>query len=183
MQNSDIFISESELATRASKIKMLVLDVDGVLTDGKLYFDDQGKEMKAFSTLDGHGIKLLRKTGVEVAIITGRKSNLVALRANDLGIPFVSQGREDKFVALNEILENFNCKLSEIAYVGDDHPDLLVMTKIGLAISVNNAHSDVVENSHWQTKKNGGQGAVREVCDVIIRAQGNYDKMLSQYIN
>ena len=183
MTQPNNLLSHSELLARAAKIKLLVLDVDGVLTDGKLYFNDQGKELKAFSTLDGHGLKLLRKTGVEVAIITGRKSELVRLRAQDLGIQYLEQGREDKFIALNEILQRYPCNLNEIAYIGDDHPDLLVMTKVALGISVKNAHSDVVLHSHWQTEKVGGSGAVREVCDLIMRAQGHYDQILQKYLN
>ena len=175
-------LSPEQLAERAEKVKLLVLDVDGVLTDGKLYFADTGQEMKAFSTLDGHGIKLLRSTGVEVGIITGRKSQLVEKRAADLGIQLLYQGREDKFVALQEMLSVFPCAPEEIAYVGDDHPDLLVMTKVGLGVASANAHDDVVKYSHYQTSKKGGEGAVREVCDLIMRAQANYERVLAKYI-
>ena len=178
----NIFITREEFLQRAKPIRLLLLDVDGVLTDGKLYFDNQGQETKAFSTLDGHGIKLLRKSGVEVGIITGRTSQLVERRAKDLGIPLIIQGREDKFTALEEMLEKFPCELSEIAYIGDDHPDLLVMTKVQLAITVANGHPDVVARSHWQTERKGGEGAVREICDLIMTAQNTYEEALSRYI-
>ena len=176
------YISSESLNKRAAKIKLLVLDVDGVLTDGKLYFGDGGQEMKAFSTLDGHGIKLLRSTGVEVGIITGRKSVLVEKRAADLSIRLLYQGREDKFTALTEMLVDFPCALNEVAYVGDDHPDLLVMTQIDLAIASANAHEDVLRYAHYKTSKPGGEGAVREVCDLIMRAQGTYDQILAKYV-
>lgn len=176
-----MLLDNPDIQIKAKKIKLLVLDVDGVLSDGKLYFSDTGREIKSFSTLDGHGIKLLRKTGVEVGIITGRESELVTKRASDLGIPYLIQGREDKYTALTEMLNEYPCQLDEICYVGDDHPDLLVMNKIGLAISVPNAHIDVIERAHGITEKQGGHGAVREVCDLIMHAQNTYSNVVAQY--
>ena len=181
--NVETALTEAQVSAKAKQIKLLVLDVDGVLTDGKLYFNNEGQETKAFSTLDGHGIKLLRQSGVEVGIITGRSSQLVANRAKDLGIRLLIQGREDKFVALQEMLTEFACELDEIAYVGDDHPDLLVMTKVGLAFSVPNGHRDVQERAHWITQRRGGEGAVREVIDMIMQAQDTYELALAKYIN
>ena len=175
-------MTSNEIIEKAKKIRLLLLDVDGVLTDGKLYFNNDGQEMKAFNTLDGHGIKVLRKSGVEVGIITGRESALVSRRANDLGIKLIRQGREDKFDALQEILKEFPCELEHIAYIGDDYPDLLVMTKVGLALTVNNAVSAVAERAHWRSERRGGDGAVRDACDFIMRAQNTFDQTLSQYL-
>lgn len=171
-----------ELRERAARIKLLLLDVDGVLTDGKLYFGNSGEEFKTFNTLDGHGIKLLQKTGVQVGIITGRTSNLVARRAKDLGIEILVQGREDKWDALQEILQDHPVPLEEIAFIGDDWPDLGVMTRVGLALTVANAHFSVAARAHWQSKERGGEGAVRSACDLIMQAQGTFDQTLAQYL-
>lgn len=171
-----------ELRERAARIKLLLLDVDGVLTDGKLYFGNNGEEFKAFSTLDGHGIKLLQKTGVKVGIITGRTSNLVARRANDLGVKILVQGREDKWDALQEILQEHPLQLDEIAFMGDDWPDLSVMTRVGLAFAVANAHVSVAARAHWQSRERGGEGAVRAACDLIMQAQGTFDAALTPYL-
>jgi 3-deoxy-D-manno-octulosonate 8-phosphate phosphatase (KDO 8-P phosphatase) len=171
-----------ELLERTKQIKMLLLDVDGVLTDGRLYFSNQGDEFKTFNTLDGHGIKLLQKSGVKVGIITGRSSNLVAKRAADLGIKILIQGREDKWDSLQEILREYPVNLHEIAFMGDDWPDLTVMCRIGLALSPANAHSSVAERSHWQSQARGGEGAVREACDLIMKAQDSFDESLKPYL-
>lgn len=171
-----------ELRERAARIKLLLLDVDGVLTDGKLYFGNNGEEFKTFNTLDGHGIKLLQKTGVRVGIITGRTSNLVARRAKDLGIEILVQGREDKWHALQEILQDHPVALEDIAFIGDDWPDLGVMTRVGLALTVANAHFSVAARSHWQSKERGGEGAVRSACDLIMQAQGTFDQALAEYL-
>lgn len=176
------FLNTSELASRAKRIKLLLLDVDGVLTDGRLYFSNQGDEFKTFSTLDGHGIKMLQKSGVKVGIITGRTSNLVAKRASDLGIGMLIQGREDKWDALQEILAQHPYSLDEIAFMGDDWPDLTVMCRVGLALTPANGHSDVVERSHWQSIARGGEGAVREACDMLMKAQNTYDQILQPYL-
>jgi 3-deoxy-D-manno-octulosonate 8-phosphate phosphatase (KDO 8-P phosphatase) len=171
-----------ELRERAARIKLLLLDVDGVLTDGKLYFGNSGEEFKAFSTLDGHGIKLLQKTGVKVGIITGRTSDLVARRAKDLGIKILVQGREDKWDALQEILTEHPLPLNDIAFMGDDWPDLGIMTRVGLALAVANAHCSVAARSHWQSRERGGEGAVRSACDLIMQAQDTFDKALTDYL-
>ncbi|WP_444958465.1 KdsC family phosphatase [Microbulbifer sp. ZKSA002] len=173
---------EQKLNDSLKNIRWLVLDVDGVLTDGKLYFDNSGNELKTFHTLDGHGIKMLQNSGVRVAIITGRRSNVVERRAHDLGINKLIQGREDKFAALQELLSEESCRLEDIAYVGDDYPDLLVMTKIGCPIAPPNAAPPVQERALWITEARGGEGAVREVCDRIMIAQGTFDAALAPYI-
>lgn len=171
-----------DVINRAQNIRLLVLDVDGVLTDGKLYFANNGEEMKAFNTLDGHGIKLLRKSGVEVAIITGRTSDLVARRAKDLGIVQLVQGREDKLTALGELLEKNTVDLEAVAFMGDDYPDLTVMRRVGLALTVAGALPIMQENAHWQSHRRGGEGAVREACDLIMQAQGTYEAALAKYL-
>lgn len=171
-----------ELHNRITRIKLLLLDVDGVLTDGRLFFNNQGDEYKAFNTLDGHGIKMLQKSGVKVGIITGRTSELVARRARDLGISILVQGREDKWDALQEILREHPFSLDEIAFMGDDWPDLAVMTRVGLALCVANAHPAIVERSHWQSQQKGGEGAVRAACDLMMQIQGTYAAALQHYL-
>ncbi len=172
----------AEIMARAKQLKLLVLDVDGVLTDGRLFFDDQGKEYKCFHARDGHGIKLLRQTGVEVAVISGRNSNSVALRMKNLGIAHVYQGHEHKVTAFEEILHNLSLCAGQAAHVGDDLLDLPIMTRAGLAIAVSDANFAVKQHAHWCTALPGGQGAVREVCDFIMQAQGSYEPMLQAYL-
>ncbi|MDD5113762.1 MAG: 3-deoxy-manno-octulosonate-8-phosphatase KdsC [Methylobacter sp.] len=170
------------LVEKAKKLKLLILDVDGVLTDGKLFFDNQGNEYKSFHARDGHGIKLLRQTGVEVAVISGRKSASVALRMKNLGIEHVYQGHEHKVAAFNEIIEKLAITPEQAAHVGDDVLDLPVMIRVGLAIAVNDANFAVKQRADWVTTLPGGQGAVREVCDFIMQAQGTFDSVLSAYL-
>lgn len=173
---------DDNLKTKAKNIRLLILDVDGVLTDGTLYFSPHGDEIKAFHTLDGQGIKALQRSGVEVAIITGRSSEQTARRAQALGIRHLIQGREDKFVALQELLQEHPFELEHIAMMGDDWPDLTIMTHIGLAMTVPNAHTEVRHRAHWQSHALGGKGAVREACDLILMAQGNYMSSLAHYL-
>lgn len=172
-----------EALERAKHIKMLVLDVDGVLSDGRITFSASGEESKSFNTLDGQGIRLLQKGGVEVAIITGRKSAIVERRCAELGITLLAQGREDKFVALQELLATLEQppQLHEIAHMGDDLPDLLVMQKVGLALTVADGHHEVAARAHWSSKRLGGTGAVREACDALLVAQGQYDNVVGYY--
>lgn len=173
----------SEIAVeKAKKLKLLILDVDGVLTDGKLFFDNDGNEYKAFHARDGHGIKLLRQTGVEVAVISGRKSNSVALRMKNLGIEHVYQGHENKIAAFNEIIEKIGIAPEQAAHVGDDLLDLPIMIRVGLAIAVGDANFAVKQRADWCTTLSGGQGAVREVCDFIMQAQGRFDEVVNSYL-
>lgn len=167
---------------KAKKLKLLILDVDGVLTDGKLFFDNEGNEYKAFHSRDGHGIKLLRQTGVEVAVISGRKSNSVALRMKNLGIEFVYQGHENKIAAFNEIIEKLRITPDQAAHVGDDLLDLPIMTRVGLAIAVDDANFAVKQHADWCTTLPGGHGAVREVCDLIMQAQGRFEDVVNAYL-
>ena len=165
----------------AQKIKLLLLDVDGVLTDGKLYYGNSGEEMKGFDIQDGLGIKLLQKGNIQVGIITGRISSLLQRRADELGISPVIQGREDKLTALNELLPSLGITLDEIAFIGDDLPDLAVIKRVGLGITVANAGSTLAAEANWQTVSTGGNGAVREVAEMILIAQEKFSKIVGQY--
>lgn len=167
---------------RAKALKLVVFDVDGVLTDGKLYLSDSGEEIKAFNTLDGHGMKMLRNSGVDLAIITGRKSRLVELRAGNLGIVHLYQGVEDKLLAFRDLLDKLQLKAEQAAFMGDDVIDLPVMRRAGLALSVPAAPALVKQNAHYVTERKGGEGAVREVCELIMQAQGTYAAMVAPYL-
>jgi len=156
----------------ASRIRLLALDVDGILTDGRLYFSNHGEELKTFHSLDGHGIKMLQKRKIEVAIITGRTSNILEHRAAELDIVSVYQGVEDKLSSLNAILENQRYSIDEVAYAGDDLPDLNALQAVGLSFSVPNAHTAVKAAVDLITSLNGGWGAVREMSDFILESQG-----------
>lgn len=171
-----------EIIKKVKKLKLLILDVDGVLTDGRLFFDHNGEEYKCFHARDGHGIKLLRETGVEVAVISGRKSNSVALRMKSLGVEYIYQGHENKIAALAEIMQKISLNPDQVAHIGDDLLDLPVMTRVGLSIAVNDANDAVKDYADWCTKTAGGQGAVREVCDFIMQTQGTFDKILDHYM-
>ena len=166
--------SEEQAIESASKVRLLLLDVDGILTDGRLYFSNSGEESKAFHSLDGHGIKMLMLAGIPVGIITGRESNIVTKRAADLGIDILYQGREDKIDVLKEIITNKGIDAHAIAYAGDDLPDLPVLQAVGLSFSVPGAHPDVKGAVSAITARGGGEGAVREITDFILNAQTNH---------
>ncbi len=171
-----------QITQKAKQLKLLILDVDGVLTDGRLFFDANGNEYKSFHARDGHGIKLLRQTGVEVAVISGRKSQSVALRMKALGVEYVYQGHENKVAAFNEIIQAMAIKPEQAAHMGDDLLDLPLMVRAGLSIAVNDANESVKEYADWCTKTAGGLGAVREVCDFVMKAQGTFDSVLKSYM-
>lgn len=156
---------------QAKKIKLLVCDVDGVFSDGRIYLGNEGEELKAFHTKDGYGIKALGQSGVDVAIITGRKSNIVAKRMQALNVKHIIQGQEDKLPALKTLANRLNIGLTEIAYIGDDMPDLPCILDVGLGIAVQDAHPQVLLKADYQTFTRGGFGAVREVCDLIMQCQ------------
>ncbi len=174
---------ESRLLERAAKVRMLVLDVDGVLTDGSLYFDSNGHEMKAFSSRDGLGMRFLQSQGIELALITGRKSEIVARRAQQLNVVHVYQGRTDKLKAFNELLQKTGLREDAVCYVGDDWIDLPVLMRVGLAVTVSDADAIVRARVHWVTSNTGGHGAVREVCDLIMAARGLDQKILDEIMN
>ena len=165
----------------AKKIKLLLLDVDGVLTDGRLYYGNSGEEMKAFNIQDGLGIKLLHRGDIQVGIITGRVSALLQRRADELSINPVVQGREDKLTALNELLQTLDVQMDEIAFMGDDLPDLAVIRRVGLGITPANGSSTLAQQAHWQTSKQGGQGAVHEAAEMILEAQGKLEPILASF--
>jgi 3-deoxy-D-manno-octulosonate 8-phosphate phosphatase (KDO 8-P phosphatase) len=159
----------------AKKIKLLVCDVDGVFSDGRIYLGNDGEELKAFHTKDGFGIKALGNSGVDVAIITGRKSTIVANRMSALNVKHIVQGQEDKLPALVNLVKQLNLTADEIAYIGDDIPDLACIVYVGLGISVSDAHPAVSAKANYTTFTQGGFGAVREVCDLIMQCQDTLD--------
>jgi 3-deoxy-D-manno-octulosonate 8-phosphate phosphatase (KDO 8-P phosphatase) len=170
------------ITEKARAVRLLVLDVDGVLTDGRLYFSEDGQELKTFDTQDGHGIKMLQYAGIQCAIITGRNTQLVARRAANLGIKHLLQGREDKGIALQALSKELNIPLDEIAYMGDDWPDLPAIRMAGLGVAVANAHKEVRRHADLVTTATGGRGAVREICDLILEAQDLYQQALAPYL-
>jgi 3-deoxy-D-manno-octulosonate 8-phosphate phosphatase (KDO 8-P phosphatase) len=166
---------------RAGKVKVLVLDVDGVLTNGQVWIGADGKEsLKAFDIQDGLGIKLLQECNIPTAIITGRNSKMVLARCDELGIQHVHMGVENKSVALEELLKSLGLQPSDCAVMGDDWPDLAMMKNAGLRIAPAQAHDAVKEFAHLVTTSGGGNSAVREVCDLILKAQNRYDELLSK---
>lgn len=169
------------LLTQASNVKLFVMDVDGVLSDGKIIYDANGVETKNFHVQDGFGIELLHKAGIKTAIITGRSSPIVEKRAKELKISHFVQGRPDKLEALNEILASIDITLAECAYIGDDWVDIKAMQAVGFCATVPNAHSEVIKRASMVTTHTGGHGAVREVCDIILKATGNYDTLLANF--
>ena len=171
----------ADATRRAHAIRLLVLDVDGVLTDGRLYYSDRGAELKAFNIQDGLGIKLLQRNGIEVGIITGRTSPLVARRAAELGITLLIQGREDKFTALEEARSTLPYRLDEIAFMGDDLPDLGAIRRVGLGMTVANANAAISAHAHWQSTLPGGDGAVREAAEFLLTAQGKFAAAIAGY--
>lgn len=168
--------------SRAKLIRLMAFDVDGVMTDGGLYYSDSGQEFKRFNSLDGHGLKMLRASGVEIALITGRTSNCVSVRAQNLGIEYVYQGIENKLEAMIDLLNKLKLSRDAAAYMGDDVVDLTVMRHVGMAITVPAAPQLVREQSDFITKREGGYGAVREACEMIMSAQGTLDKQLACYL-
>ncbi|EZQ15902.1 MULTISPECIES: KdsC family phosphatase [Halopseudomonas] len=172
----------NELLERARHIRLAIFDVDGVLTDGRLYFMPDGTEFKSFNTLDGHGIKMLIASGVQTAIISGRNSPLVERRAANLGIQHLIQGREDKLTALAELRALVPVEMEQIAFLGDDLPDLPVMRRVGLGMAVGTADTFVRQHAHGVTSNAGGAGAAREFCELIMRAQGTLESAQAAYL-
>jgi 3-deoxy-D-manno-octulosonate 8-phosphate phosphatase (KDO 8-P phosphatase) len=168
---------------RASRVELLVLDVDGVLTDGSLYLGDNGVEYKAFYSRDGHGIKLLMATGVEVAVVTGRRSAVVADRMAALGVTRVHQGDDGKRPILDRMLREMGIDGERVACVGDDLVDLPMMRACGLAVAVADADPRVLRGAHWRTRSAGGRGAVREVCELILEARGTLSAALAPWLD
>jgi len=166
---------------RAQAIQLLVLDVDGVLTDGSLFISPDGFEhIKVFNSLDGHGIKLLVENGIQCAIISGRDSEMVKARASALGIEYVFLGVKDKLVVFESLREKLGLPYSACAAMGDDWPDLSVLSRVGLPVAPAQAHIEVIKIARFVTSQSGGNGAVREVCDLILKAQDKYALLLKQ---
>ncbi|MYN12973.1 HAD hydrolase family protein [Pusillimonas sp. TS35] len=156
---------------RARQVRLMAFDVDGVLTDGSLWYGEHGEQLKRFNALDGHGLKLLAESGIGVALITGREGPIVARRAAELGVAIVRQGVRDKIQAITEAARSHGCSLSEVGYMGDDIIDLAALQRVGFAASVPNAPTYVSQAAHWVAERAGGSGAVRECCDLILASQ------------
>ncbi len=169
-----------QAAERAARVKLMIFDVDGVLTDGRLLVSANGELLKTFDTLDGHGIKLLAQAGVVPAIISGRKSDIVAWRMRELGIAHVYQGIQDKRTAFAELLAAMQFQPADCGYMGDDWPDLPVMTQVAFAACPAQAHVELRARCHYVASAEGGRGAAREVCDLILHAKGAYDGLLAE---
>lgn len=167
---------------RAARVRLMIFDVDGILTDGSLHYGPEGEVIKTFNVLDGHGIKLLQQSGVATAIISARQSALVVRRASDLGITHVHQGVHDKRTAFEQLLDKTGIAPEACGFVGDDVIDLPILLRVGFAASVPNGHPEVKSRVHFITEAAGGAGAARELCDFILRAQGNYEAALAPYL-
>ncbi len=166
---------------KAAQVKLVIFDVDGVLTDGGLYLGDDGLEYKTFYSKDGLGMKMLQRSGIEIGIITARTSRLVSIRMESLGIEHLYQGREEKLPAFIELKQKLGLDAAQIAYVGDDVVDMPIMRRVGLSIAVQDSHPEVLRIADWQTAAPGGRGAAREVCDLLMEAQGTLEKALERY--
>ncbi len=168
---------------RAARIKLMAFDIDGVMTDGGLTYTDDGRELKTFNVMDGLGLKFMQKAGIELAIVTGRTSGVVAARAADLGITHVYQGVADKRSAVAGLIEKLGLHWPEVAFMGDDLIDLPAMTRCGFAVAPANAHPLVKERAHAVTDKAGGRGAVREAVEFVLAAQGKLEAIFAAYLD
>ena len=173
---------DGNAAERARGVKLMIFDVDGVLTDGRLYLSDSGEEIKAFSTRDGQGIKLLRESGIAVGVITARSSRVVERRARELGSELLRQGVSDKAGVFAELLSGQNLHASETGYMGDDLADLPVLMRCGFAATVPSAPEVVRSRAHYVARAAGGEGAAREVCEFILRAQNALERAIAGYL-
>jgi len=171
-----------DILEKAGQIKLVIFDVDGVLTDGSLFLGDDGQEYKAFHSRDGHGMKMLQETGVQIGVITGRTSQVVIHRMENLGVKHLYQGRLEKLPAFEELLGKLGLSNEQAAFVGDDIVDLPIMLRVGFAVAVRDAHPLVARHAHWQTPNRGGRGAARDVCELVMEAQGTLQTMLDRYL-
>ncbi|MCF8197649.1 MAG: HAD hydrolase family protein [Sulfuritalea sp.] len=172
----------SQAMTKASQVVLMGFDVDGVLTDGTLFFSSQGDEIKAFSSLDGHGLKMLQAGGIEVAIISGRSSRALELRAANLGVQELHMGIDNKRQLLGELAARRGITLAQCGYMGDDVVDLPILRASGFSATVADAHDEVRSRVDFVAGKGGGRGAAREVCDLILRAHGKWDAAMAEYL-
>ncbi len=175
-------LDRQTLLARAARVRLAVFDVDGVLTDGRLFLGESGNEYKAFHVRDGHGLVMLLESGCQIAVITARSSNIVAERMAALGIEYVYQGEQDKGARLTRLIAELGLSAGEVAYVGDDVIDLPAMVRVGLPIAVADAHAEVKQQAAWVTRQPGGQGAAREVCELIMQAQGKLAPRMAAYL-
>lgn len=171
-----------DLKEKILPIKALIMDVDGVLTDGRIIIDSNGVESKQFDVRDGHGLKMLARSGVTLALLTGRRSPVVSHRAAELGIDIVFQRCHDKLKAFRQICRRLGLSNHEVAYIGDDVVDIPVLLKVGFAATVADADPELVPVVDWQSSRPGGRGAVRELCRLIMQAQGSWDKAMARYL-
>jgi 3-deoxy-D-manno-octulosonate 8-phosphate phosphatase (KDO 8-P phosphatase) len=172
----------AEVWQRAQAVRLLLLDVDGVLTDGRLYFDAKGEALKVFHVRDGHGIKMVQGAGIEVAMLSGRRSDAAFHRAKELGVHRFYEGLRDKVPVLSELLADLHLDPRQVAMVADELVDLPVMTRVGLAVAVADAVPEVKAAAHWVTPLPGGRGAVRQVCDLLLQAQGQWDQIAAVWL-
>jgi 3-deoxy-D-manno-octulosonate 8-phosphate phosphatase (KDO 8-P phosphatase) len=179
----DLQTYPEDVLTRASRIRLLILDIDGVLTDGRLYFDAKGETLKVFHVRDGHGIKMAQRGGLEVAMVSGRRSDAAYHRARELGISRFYEGVRDKVAVLDELLAALNLTPVEVAAVGDELVDLPLFHRVGLGAAVADAVPEVAAAAHWVTSLPGGKGAVREVCDLLLKAQDKWQELISAWIS
>lgn len=170
------------MRNNAKSVQLMIFDVDGVMTDGGLYYTESGEELKAFNTLDGHGLKMLQASGVKLAIITGRTSKLVEHRARNLGLDYLYQGAHNKLEVFNELLKTAGLKPEQCGYMGDDVVDLPVMRRVAFSVAVPDAPQIVRQHADYVTMARGGSGAVREACELVMREQGTLDAALAPYL-
>jgi len=172
---------KKNIKEKLKKIKMLILDVDGVMTDGRIIMDDEGREIKNFHVRDGHGIKVLQRYGIKVALLTGRKSKVVEYRARDLDIKDVYQKVYNKKEVFEKILKKYKLSAEEAAFIGDDIIDVPVLKSVGFSVAVADAIDVVKKSVHYVTENQGGNGAVREICEMILKAQGKWPEIAARY--
>lgn len=172
---------EATMDEKIKSVRVLMLDVDGVLTDGRIIMDDGGRETKHFDVKDGHGLKMLMRCGIDVVLITGRQSEVVSHRARDLGIAEVHQSVWDKAGLFERILDRMDLRPSQVAYVGDDVVDIPLFRRVGFAVAVRDAVPEAKKAAHYVTRKKGGRGAVREVCEMIMKARNQWDEVARKY--
>lgn len=171
-----------DIAAKIKLVRLLILDVDGIMTDGSIVYDNEGGETKTFNVRDGHGIKLMMKAGLSLALITARSSRAVSRRADELGITLVYQGTSDKLSAFKEILEETSLEQGQTAYMGDDIIDIPVLKRVGFSVTVPDAANEVKERVDYITEKRGGRGAVREVVEMILKEQGKWEGVIKDYL-
>ncbi len=172
----------NEILEKAKRIKVLVVDIDGVMTDGRIVYSVYGEELKFYDVQDGFGISLLNRAGIKTVIITAKKSKIVKHRARDLKVAHAYQGFLDKLIPFNDLLKRFNVAPEEVCFIGDDLIDMPVLKRVGLAVAVPNAVDEVKGSAHHVTSRAGGRGAVREICDLILKAQGKWALVTVKYL-